>query len=103
MKGAFLLPVLRELPRDCAHERVGAKLFYKLEPTSNARRVCFLGGLLDAIRNRLFSLITEFSDRVEQRGRYHRCHGHPVWKGTRAYVEKDMMISRIRTETVENA
>ena len=81
MEGICLLLVLEEFPGDCTHEWVSPEFFNKLKPTSDARRIRALRRLSDAIGNGLLALITEFADRVKQRDRCRRCHGHHVREG----------------------
>jgi hypothetical protein len=82
VEGVCLSLVLEEFPGDCTHEWVSPECFNKLKPTSDARRICALRRLLDAIGNGLLALITELADRVEQRDRCRRCHGRHVREGT---------------------
>ena len=75
MERVHLAFVQEELPGNRPHERVGAEFLNKFKPSADSCRICALGRLLDTIRDRLFTLIAELADRIEQRDRCHWCRG----------------------------
>ena len=64
MKNVRFALVLEELRRNLAHERIGAELGNELHPATNARSVGAFGRLLNAIRNRLLTLVAEKTNPV---------------------------------------
>ena len=64
MKRVRFALVLEELRGNFAHERIGSELGNELHPATNARSIGTFGRLLNAIRDRLLTLVAEEANLV---------------------------------------